>query len=66
MLCVVSMVTMIVIGTDLGAHNIVFILLHFHFVNVHFPNLMHHHLFASQDLPCQWQKKFILFLLVVY
>jgi hypothetical protein len=47
MLCVVSMLTMIVVGADLGMHNIVLILLHFHFVYVHFPNLMHHHLFVS-------------------
>jgi hypothetical protein len=47
MLCVVNIVTTIVVGTDLGTHDIMLILLHFHFVDVHFPNLMHHHLFAS-------------------
>ncbi len=47
MLCVVSMVIVIIVGTNLGMHNVMLILLHFHFVDVHFPNLMHHHLSAS-------------------
>ncbi len=47
MLCVVSMVITIVVGADFGVHNIVLILLHFHFVDVHFPNLTDHHLSIS-------------------
>jgi len=46
-LCVESMVIAIAVSTDFGVHNIVLILLHFHFVDVHFPNLTHHHLSIS-------------------